>query len=322
MLSCKFNVDPSHPRFIPVVIAFDVKRTKFPLESLQQSDSPRLKKTEEEKDSTWDKSMAILGESIGTSILIFLGCMACMGSMKPYIPGIGPSVIQVSFAFGLAVMIAIQCVGHISGAHLNPAITIAALILGKKSLIMAGFYIIAQCLGALLGYGMLKITKITFELFRRFGEDLNNRISVMITPSDLVHDGDSTTTDKFCTTDVNEAIGIGHGIAAEAFATGVLVFFACSSWDSRNAKNTDSLGLKFGLCVSMLCLAFIPHTGCSMNPARSFGPAVWTGHWHYHWLYWLGPIGGSIIATLIYRFLFLKNQENTQDVETLNDIET
>ena len=67
-----------------------------------------LKKTEEEKDSTWDKSMAILGESIGTSILIFLGCMACMGSMKPYIPGIGPSVIQVSFAFGLAVMIAIQ----------------------------------------------------------------------------------------------------------------------------------------------------------------------------------------------------------------------
>ncbi|KYN17063.1 PREDICTED: aquaporin AQPAe.a-like [Trachymyrmex cornetzi] len=262
--------------------------------------APWLKKTEEEEDSTWDKSMAVLGELIGTTILIFLGCMACMGSMKPYISGTGPSMIQISFAFGLAVMIAIQCVGHISGAHLNPAITIAALILGKKSLIMAGFYTIAQCLGALLGYGLLK----------------------MITPSDLVHNGDSTTTDKFCTTDVNEAIGIGHGIAAEAFATGVLVFFACSSWDSRNAKNTDSLGLKFGLCVSMLCLAFIPHTGCSMNPARSFGPAVWTGHWHYHWLYWLGPIGGSIIATLIYRCLFLKNQENTQDVETLNDIET
>ncbi|KAG5312608.1 PREDICTED: aquaporin AQPAe.a-like isoform X1 [Acromyrmex echinatior] len=259
-----------------------------------------LKKTEEEEDSTWDKSMTVLGELIGTSILVFLGCMACMGSMKPYIPGIGPSMIQVSFAFGLAVMIAIQCVGHISGAHLNPSITIAALILGKKSLIMAGFYIIAQCLGALLGYGFLK----------------------MITPSDLVHGGDPTTTDKFCATDINEAIGIGHGIAAEAFATGVLVFFACSSWDSRNAKNTDSLGLKFGLCVAMLCLAFTPHTGCSMNPARSFGPAVWTGYWHYHWLYWLGPIGGSIIATLIYRYLFFKNQENTQDVETLNDIET
>ncbi|XP_011063930.1 PREDICTED: aquaporin-4-like isoform X2 [Acromyrmex echinatior] len=211
-----------------------------------------LKKTEEEEDSTWDKSMTVLGELIGTSILVFLGCMACMGSMKPYIPGIGPSMIQVSFAFGLAVMIAIQ----------------------------------------------------------------------MITPSDLVHGGDPTTTDKFCATDINEAIGIGHGIAAEAFATGVLVFFACSSWDSRNAKNTDSLGLKFGLCVAMLCLAFTPHTGCSMNPARSFGPAVWTGYWHYHWLYWLGPIGGSIIATLIYRYLFFKNQENTQDVETLNDIET
>ncbi|XP_018058448.1 PREDICTED: aquaporin AQPAe.a-like [Atta colombica] len=260
-----------------------------------------LKKTEEEEDSTWDKFMAVLGELIGTSILVFLGCIACMGSMKPYIPGIGPSMIQVSFAFGLAVMIAIQCVGHISGAYINPAITIAALILGKKSLIMAGFYIIAQCLGALLGFGLLK----------------------MITPSDLVHSGDSTTVVKFCTTDVNEAIGIGHGIGAEAFATGVLVFFACSSWDSRNAKKTDSLALKFGLCVAMLCLAFIPHTGCSMNPARSFGPAVWTGYWHQHWVFWLGPIGGSIIASLIYRCLFLKNQENTQErVETLNDIET
>jgi len=145
----------------------------------------------------------------------------------------------------------------------------------------------------------------------------------MITPPHLMHDGDPATKYKFCTTDINENLKVSHGIAAEALATGVLAFFACGSWDSRNAKNTDSLGLKFGLCISMLCLAFIPYTGCSLNPARSFGPAVWTGHWDHHWLYWLGPIGGAVIAASLYRCLFSKNQENTmRDVGALNGIET
>lgn len=138
-----------------------------------------------------------------------------------------------------------------------------------------------------------------------------------------MHDGDPDTGSSFCTTNVNTDLSVGYGIMAEALATSILVFFACGSWDPRNAKNSDSLGLKFGLCITALCLAFIPHTGCSMNPARSFGPAVWTGHWKDHWVYWLGPIGGGIIAAFIYRFLFseTENRENTmQDVGTLNGI--
>ncbi|XP_077276169.1 aquaporin AQPAe.a-like isoform X2 [Temnothorax americanus] len=263
--------------------------------------TPWLKKTEE--DNMCDKSLAILGEIIGTAILVFLGCTAGLGSMKPY-DGTGPSVIQISFAFGLAVMIAIQCVGHISGAHLNPAITIAAVILGNKTLIMAGFYIIAQCLGALLGFGLLKL----------------------VTPANLLHDGAGDPSVPFCMTDINKEITVGHGIAAEALATGVLAFFACGSWDSRNAKNSDSMALKFGLCVTVLCLAFIPHTGCSLNPARTFGPAVWNGHWTYHWVYWLGPIGGAVIAALIYRSLFSPKtkdpDDNIKNMGTFNGIET
>lgn len=68
-------------------------------------DASGLKKTEE--DSMWDKSLTVLGEIIGTAILIFLGCMGCLGSMKPY-EGTGPSTMQISFAFGLAVMVAVQ----------------------------------------------------------------------------------------------------------------------------------------------------------------------------------------------------------------------
>ncbi|XP_071638692.1 aquaporin AQPAe.a-like isoform X1 [Temnothorax longispinosus] len=274
---------------------------QLPRRTLPKLINDGLKKTEE--DNMCDKFLAILGEVIGTAILVFLGCTAGLGSMKPY-EGTGPSVIQISFAFGLAVMIAIQCVGHISGAHLNPAITIAAVILGNKTLIMAGFYIIAQCLGALIGFGLLKL----------------------VTPANLMHNGAGDPSVPFCMTDINKEITVGHGIAAEALATGVLAFFACGSWDSRNAKNSDSMALKFGLCVTVLCLAFIPHTGCSLNPARTFGPAVWNGHWTYHWVYWLGPIGGAVIAALIYRSLFSPKtkdpDDNIKDMGTFNGIET
>ncbi|XP_011864689.1 PREDICTED: aquaporin AQPcic-like isoform X2 [Vollenhovia emeryi] len=263
---------------------------------------PGLKKTEE--GSTWDNFLAVLGEVIGTAILIFLGCTIGLGSMKPYNEIGPPSVLQVSLAFGLAVMIAIQCVGHISGAHLNPSITVASVIFGNTTLMMAGFYVVAQCLGALLGYGLLKL----------------------ITPPYLVHNGNSTATKSFCMTVLNDELNSAHGFATEALATGILVFFACSSWDSRNAKNSDSMALKFGLCITVLCLAFIPYTGCSLNPARTFGPAVWNGYWTSHWMYWLGPITGGVVAAMLYRCLFspeTKNQENTtQDVATLNGTET
>lgn len=146
----------------------------------------------------------------------------------------------------------------------------------------------------------------------------------MITPGNLVHAGDPSKSNSFCVTDIDESVlDIGRGIATEILATGIFAFFACGSWDSRNAKNSDSLALKFGLCITALCLAFIPHTGCSLNPARTFGPAVWTGHWDHHYIYWLGPIGGAVIAAVIYRWLFspkTKDQDTMQ--ETLNGIET
>ncbi|EZA50261.1 Aquaporin-4 [Ooceraea biroi] len=252
-----------------------------------------------EVDTTvMDMLLMILAEVFGTAILIFVGCMACVGSM-----GMAPTLMHISLAFGIAVMIAIQCVGHISGAHINPSITVAAVILGNKSLPLAGLYIIAQCLGSLTGYGVLKA----------------------ITPQYLLHGGNLTAADSFCMTDINQNLTPIHGIAAEMLATGILVFFACGIWDSRNKHDTDSVAIKFGLCVTVLCLAFVPYTGCSLNPARTFGPAVWNGYWTHHWIYWIGPIAGAIIAATIYRYLFspkTNRRDTTRHAETLNGMET
>lgn len=127
-------------------------------------------------------------------------------------------------------------------------------------------------------------------------------------------------------TKISPHLNPAQGVAAEALATGVFVFFACGVWDSRNAKNTDSTAIKFGFCIAILALAFAPYTSCSLNPARSFGPAVWINFWDDHWIYWLGPIGGAIISALIYRCLFTpktKNQDGAMhDMETFNGIET
>lgn len=147
----------------------------------------------------------------------------------------------------------------------------------------------------------------------------------MIMPSIYLNDGNSSSTATFCTTHMNEdykELTVVHGLVTEALATGIFVFFACSIWDSRNAKNSDSVPIKFGLTITMLAFAFVPYSGCSLNPARSFGPAVWNNYWQDHWIYWLGPIGGSIIATLIYRCLFSPKRKNQEhDTETLNDVE-
>ncbi|XP_025158780.1 aquaporin AQPcic isoform X2 [Harpegnathos saltator] len=271
MFSCKFNVDPYL----------------------------RLKKLVKVDTTLWDTFLAALGEVIGTAMLVFVGCMGCIGTMGP----LPPSSVQIALTFGFAVMVAIQCVGHISGAHLNPAVTAAAVIVGNTSLPIAGVYMVAQCLGGLIGYGLLK----------------------MITPNALLRASKLSDSASFCITDLNSELTPAAGVMAELLATAILIFFACAVWDPRNASNSDSLSLRFGLCISVLCFAFAPYTGCSLNPARTFAPAVWNGYWNNHWVYWIGPLLGGIISASIYRCVFSPKTEqdnSTQDASTLNGIET
>lgn len=259
--------------------------------------TPWLRNIMKEEMPILETILVLLAEIIGTAILVFIGCMGCVGSM-----GVVPPIAQISLTFGFAVMIAIQSVGHISGAHINPSITVATLILGHKSLPMAGLYIFAQCLGAIFGYGMIKV----------------------ITPTGYLHGGDPDTTGSFCVTDVHSSMSVSQGLLAEIIATAILVFFACGLWDPRNEKNSDSVSIRFAFCITVLCFIFAPYTGCSLNPARSIAPAIWNGYWKNHWVFWVGPIFGAILATLLYRYIFwpnTKDNETNQEV-TLNGVET
>ncbi|XP_066601399.1 aquaporin AQPcic-like [Prorops nasuta] len=235
------------------------------------------------------KTAAIgLAELLGTGSIVFLGCMGCVGSM-----GTTPSHLQISITFGLAVMIVIQNFAHLSEAHVNPAITVGSVVLGRKSIPEALFYICAQMIGAVAGYGMLKV----------------------LTPSGLLTSGRSNE-GGFCATSLHSELSPIQGMLMEASATGLLMLLACALWDHRCHRSTESASIKFGLAVACLAMAVGPYTGCSMNPARSFAPALWNLFWSHHWVYWFGPLSGAIMTAFLYRAVFSSDPE--VDVEYKN----
>nr|XP_023027650.1 aquaporin AQPAe.a-like isoform X2 [Leptinotarsa decemlineata] len=154
-----------------------------------------------------------------------------------------------------------QIFGHISGSHLNPAVTVAAFTLGHMPLIQVPIFFVGQILGSLAGFGLLKVVLVEFIL------------------------------------------------------TFILAWACCGVWDSRNNGSKDSVPLRLGLTVTGLALAGGPYSGAHMNPARTFGPALFNGNWDFHLLYWLGPICGGFVAAMVYRLIFSREASHDASLE-------
>ncbi|XP_032078908.1 aquaporin-4 [Thamnophis elegans] len=172
----------------------------------------------------------------------------------------------------------------ISGGHINPAVTVAMVCTRKISLAKSVFYIVAQCLGAIAGAGIL----------------------YLVTPSSVIG--------GFGVTQIHAELSSGHGLLVELIITFQLVFTIFASCDSKRNDVTGSVALGIGLSVAIGHLFAISYTG-AMNPARSFGPAVIMGNWKDHWVYWLGPIIGATLAAALYQYVYcpdddLKFKEN------------
>lgn len=240
-----------------------------------------------------DKICVGAAELIGTGLLVFIGCMGCMKSMV--LDGIIPHV-QISFTFGLAVMFIIQMFGHISGAHLNPAVTLTSVVLGYTPYIMAVIYVASQLIGALLGFALLKA----------------------VTPARLF-DAENATAHGVCSTIPSSDISSLQALVVEIMLTLCLVLVCCAVWDHRNTHLHDSLSIRFGLTIAGLAMAGGPYTGASMNPARSFGPAVINNDWSQHWIYWVGPLLAAAVGAGGYRALFSRPKPEV-DHNELEDI--
>lgn len=206
-----------------------------------------------------------LAEFFGTFCLVFIGAgSVCAGS----------GLVGVALAHGLALMAMVYTFGYISGAHVNPAVTIALMSQRKMSVEKGLSYIVFQLAGAVIAGLCLRL------IFPGQLEGL-----------------------ALGTPDLASGMTQGIGLLLEAILTFflVLVIFG-TAVDSRGQKSTA--GLAIGLVLTFDILVGGNLTGGAMNPARTFGPAIASHHFANHWVYWLGPILGGLLAAYVYSLLF------------------
>jgi aquaporin PIP len=201
-----------------------------------------------------------------------------------------PRWLNIAFCFGLMIGVLIFSTGSISGGNLNPAVTISLAITQKMSTFRATCYVVAQCAGSVLGAGIVR--SMASNLFMAAGGATNfintQRFRDPVTGNPL--------------------IGTWTAVGGEMLGTALLVFTVCAAADVGREKNNKYQGALtpfiIGLAVLVSHLFLIPITGCSINPARTFGTAVIYGEFRDHWVFWMGPLLGGIIAALLYENLF------------------
>jgi len=230
---------------------------------------------------TEDKAAAAKGavaEFIGTLLLVFLGCGSCLGGDEESALSEQAQYVRIALCFGITVATLAQTLGHVSGCHVNPAVT-AGLIVGQKVGVCKGvLFMVCQCVGAVVGAAVLyAVVPTTVRGAASLG----------------------------CT-GISSSISVGQGFGIEFMITLVLVLvvFAAAADDNNKDNVKGSAPLAIGLSITTCHLFAIPLTGSSMNPARSLGPSVVVGCWANHWVYWAGPILGGISAGLLYQLVF------------------
>uniref|UniRef100_A0A8C1J8P6 Aquaporin 1a (Colton blood group), tandem duplicate 1 n=1 Tax=Cyprinus carpio TaxID=7962 RepID=A0A8C1J8P6_CYPCA len=222
---------------------------------------------------------AVLAELVGMTLFIFLSITAAVGNSNNDKPD---QEVKVALAFSLSIATLAQSLGHISGAHLNPAVTLGLLASCQISLLKAVMYIVAQMFGAALASGIV------------YGVTDGNALGI------------SSSLNGF-------KISPGQGVGIELFATFQLVLCVIATTDKRRRDVTGSAPLAIGLSVGLGHLTAISFTGCGINPARSFGPAVILRDFTNHWVYWVGPMCGGVAAALVYDFLLYPKLDDFPD---------
>ena len=222
-------------------------------------------------------------EAIGTYALVFFGPLAIILSVVAFGDGLSiESIIMIALAHGAAVGLMVYAFGHVSGAHINPAVTIPMMITKKISVGDGIGYIIFQLIGAVVAAFSLK------AILPEIGAKVN--FGTQGGPSELLNSS------------------IMAGITVEIILTFFLVTVIFLTAVHKKAA-AGIHGISIGGMVFLLHIVGVPLTGASMNPARTFGPAVVSGFWELHWIYWLAPIVGGIIAGVIMNYVFVNNAE-------------
>ncbi|MBD0787096.1 aquaporin Z [Vibrio sp. Y2-5] len=221
-----------------------------------------------------------LAELVGTFWLVLGGCGSAV--LAAGFPDVGIGLLGVSLAFGLTVLTMAFAIGHISGCHLNPAVTFGLWAGGRFESKDILPYVLAQVIGGVIAGGVLYVIATGQSGF------------------DIAASG-------FASNGYGEHSPGGYSFMAalvcELVMTGVFLFVIMGATDSRAPKGFAPIAI--GLCLTLIHLISIPVTNTSVNPARSTGVAVFVGDWAMSqlWLFWVAPIVGGMIGAIVYKIV-------------------
>lgn len=222
----------------------------------------------------------LLAESFGTFWLVLGGCGSAV--LAAGFPDVGIGLLGVSFAFGLTVLTMAYAIGHISGCHLNPAVSIGLWMGGRFDAKNLPGYIIAQVIGGILGAGVLYL------------------IASGQTGFDASASG-------FASNGFGEHSPGGYSmqsaLIAEVVMTAMFLLIILGATDKRAPAGMAPVAI--GLGLTLIHLISIPVTNTSVNPARSTAVAVFQGDWALSqlWMFWVAPIVGAVIGALMYKLI-------------------
>ena len=218
-----------------------------------------------------------LAEAIGTFWLVLGGCGSAV--LAAGIPGVGIGYAGVALAFGLTVLTMAYAIGHISGCHLNPAVTVGLIVGRRFPAREAVPYIVAQVLGAVAAAAVL-----AFIANGHTGFDLK--------ASGFAANGYAEHSPH--------GYSLGAAFVIEVVLTMMFLFVILGATDRRAPAALAPVAI--GLCLTLIHLISIPVTNTSVNPARSTGPALFVGGWALAqlWMFWVAPVIGAVIAGVLY----------------------
>ena len=216
-----------------------------------------------------------LAEVLGTFFLCFAGIAAILSNEA----GSGAGLVGIALAHSLALSVAVCVFGGISGAHFNPAVTCGMLATGRITAPLAGSYIVSQLVGAAIAATLCKT----------------------IFPAEVVN-----TANLGIPLPTMDWVTPYHVLLVEFILTFLLIVAIFGTAIDERGKTVHIGGFGIGLTVAFAILAGGHITGASMNPARSFGPALLHGHFYLHWCYWVAPIAGACAGALLYHHVLLK----------------
>ena len=217
-------------------------------------------------------------EFLGTFFLCFAGIAAILSGTAAV--GQHPTIVGIALAHGLALSIAVATFGGVSGAHVNPAVTAGMLVTGRISAPKAAVYVLAQLAGATVA---ALICKVVFPAAAVTEANLGIPLPAAWATTNVV-------------------------LIMEFVLTFLLVTAVFGAAVDERGKAVKIGGFAIGLTVAFDILAGGGVTGASMNPARSFGPALVQGYWTWHIFYWIAPVAGGVAAALLYDRVILEKK--------------